>query len=499
MNVIPFTAKTLDAFILLNFSFRNGLQFNVIFDAGVSNLKQKDVPLQIYRQLYKKPQEFGLQEFHHVDYIFLSHDHADHRNLLKDIVKIIAEEEDRPLKSVQVLLTRGTYYSLKNELGGLNLLPKEHEFDIPHAILKIQGEFIPSGHINGAVMVFLNVNGIRVLYTGDFNTERKRDFLTPLSPTELQGKFEGQLHLLITEATNCSINLKDRIPSSEAFRRLCELIGFTCDRSEKICIISSAWTCIPEVLDLCFAIRNYARAVEQELELNIRNIPIYVLDVSNVDFEREQYAQLSMEKEFLDITTSETPGKDPYKIGKQSIIQVVSEEKLYNVTGGSVVVLPNTVFWTTAIENQVLEWDKDPGNKFIFLGDQHPTPRYNLIKDRSNTVLLHYSNHAGENVVIQLIGSLAPANVFVTHYDQALADTFRQFLQVTFKGKITQRFYNIGNQIGGQYRYKIYDIIPFTHLIPQRCYQLLNKRAAKEHIDWQIYFERLLNEMKGGR
>lgn len=497
INVIPFTAQTIGAFLLVNFSFRNQLQFNIILDTGLHNQKLRDFALKSFQEVYRNPKNFQLPRFEGIDCIFISHYHQDHCNLLQDIVQIISQNERRNPKDILVLLSNGTNQAINEQLGQVRRVTRNYEFDIPHDFLKIRAEFISSGHVNGSVMIYLNVNGVTLLYTGDFNPQKERDFLVPLDMTTLQHKYRDKIHLLITEATNCSTNKSQQRDTKEIFKNICSLLGKTCLISEKICLISAAWDCIEEALDLGYAIRNFSQVIDQEMGISVRRIPIYILNTRSTNFERDQYAPLA--EEVLDLVTENVPGgKSPYLVGTKPIFTPIYDQELHKVTEGTALILPNPFFWSPRVNLQIEKWVKDPANALIFFGWQMPTRRYFQARHWENITEFNLTHHADANGVRQLIGALKPQHLFITHFVGKLTEDFYQFIRNTFKGRLNQRFYKIGTQIGQNYQFRIYKHSSqlSTYPIPIQCYQKLREKAAITQIDWQIYLERLLNDLK---
>jgi putative mRNA 3-end processing factor len=86
-----------------------------------------------------------------VPFSFISHAHSDHIRHHK-----------------QIIATPPTVSLFQQRYGKVNATALN--FGIPHQIDDIQIELFPAGHILGSAQILIIKNGLRLVYTGDFNT-----------------------------------------------------------------------------------------------------------------------------------------------------------------------------------------------------------------------------------------------------------------------------------------------------------------------------------------
>lgn len=177
---------------------------NFIFDAGMRYENKRRYPS--FSELSKLEEIDTLND---IDCIFLSHAHYDHNEGLPLLVsklstnkEIICSEYTKKFSEIQLNILKKhsgiPNYSLYEDIcvdratGMLTSYPLEKRIDKKNYSFTLY----KSGHIPGAVMILLEVNGKKILYTGDFSD---RDF--PLVEKYSLPKIED-LDLLIVNSTS---------------------------------------------------------------------------------------------------------------------------------------------------------------------------------------------------------------------------------------------------------------------------------------------------------
>lgn len=176
---------------------------NFLFDMGIRYVKKRRYPS--FSELLKIP---NIDTLNDLDGIFLSHAHYDHNGALPLLVskilrrkEIICTDYTKEFTKVQFEVLKGyqnNKYIFCEKVMAERAIDMLVEYPIGKKIEKNGYSFTlyKAGHIPGAIMVLLEVNDKKILYTGDFSDKNY----------PLAGKYElpiiSDLDLLIVNSTN---------------------------------------------------------------------------------------------------------------------------------------------------------------------------------------------------------------------------------------------------------------------------------------------------------
>ena len=162
---------------------------NILFDCGKGN-DDTDLYNPNFDTLLKN-KELNINSLSQLDCIFVSHAHFDHigylmnlisrsgvlpiysTHLTKHICSYTMQERIRKDFSVEQRLEYK--YKMDKVLGLIDVANYGHKYEISS---NFNFTFYPAGHIPGAAMVYIEIDGINILYTGDFSM-----IDTPLAPS----------------------------------------------------------------------------------------------------------------------------------------------------------------------------------------------------------------------------------------------------------------------------------------------------------------------------
>ena len=175
----------------------------------------------------------GIFDVPDVDGVFLSHAHLDHsgglpffehKNLrgpifctsqTQAITKVLLKD------SYEVARIRHLHPAFnKTDLKEVKKDTHIVQFDKPFKHRKLDVTFFNAGHIPGSASILLELEGKRVLYTGDMNLARTRLM------KEVVPEYGGPIDILITESTYGYRDLPDReVIAKQFIKRVREVVG----------------------------------------------------------------------------------------------------------------------------------------------------------------------------------------------------------------------------------------------------------------------------------
>ncbi len=159
---------------------------------------------------YKYPEK--VFEVPKIDGILISHAHLDHTGGLPFIehyglvCPVFLTPQTLPITKI---LLRDSYKIAhvkhlhpawgKRELTEVSKDAHRVQFDKWYEHRKLKFMFLNAGHIPGSAMILVEVEGKRLLYTGDFNT-RTTKLMLPANPAQIR-KEHGPIDIVISEST----------------------------------------------------------------------------------------------------------------------------------------------------------------------------------------------------------------------------------------------------------------------------------------------------------
>jgi len=419
IDVFPLSGGQMNSFVLvtMRMSYSDNT-INFLLDTGVRYAQSKNKALNL---LEKKLHDVGV-----IDFCIVSHAHRDHVGLLNDAQALHERMFNAPFPTYMSPKTFELVKKILHYPVGVRVL--DQVFGVPHEYHNVTIKFMNAGHTNDSVMSLIDVNGIKVFYTGDFSTIKKRGMLTNIDPVTLGDLYKDKISLLITEATGASQGLN--LPNKKtAYPAIVQKIKDVCLVKNSVLAIYSASNPLEEAFELAYAIQNYSNNNE------IKPIRVYALDVPEhlIDFNTNKFSMLI--DEGIDIT-DENPisNSNPYVICNMEGISIKDLKK--KGTGfGYVVVFPAPIFWTDEIKDFAMNnIENDPRNHVFYLGYPYFSEHVlDLIKRKQqNFEILNFSNHAPEGGIVTLIARLNPKGVYVTHYKDSLTNSFSSYLKKHF-------------------------------------------------------------------
>lgn len=179
-------------------------EHHLLLDAGMH--LNEEAPYPDYTPLYE--QGLTLED---MDALLISHAHTDHSGALPDIHKqcrslpIYATEATIDLMKLLLLdsarIGKGTTTSLYSEedvqrtLMSVRPVDFNHTFTIPSKNKEWKVTYFPSGHILGAGSIHIEIEGITILFTGDYSLDDQKTVKGLALPETLKVDY------LITEST----------------------------------------------------------------------------------------------------------------------------------------------------------------------------------------------------------------------------------------------------------------------------------------------------------
>lgn len=388
------------------------------------------------REAEKKNREF-LFDLKEIDYMLLSHAHIDHSgnipNLVKngfsqdiyttpatiDLLKYLLldsayiHERDAEYINKKIIKRGETpiepLYTVEDAENSLNLLkPKIYENKHQRGI---NFEFFDAGHILGSSEILMELEGKRILFTGDLGRSNLPIIRDPKVP--------GKVDILIMESTYGNRLHRD---IENAKNELEEIINRAINRKGKIIIPSFALERAQEVI---YAINSLI------INGRIPEIPIYVDSPLTVEltgvfmkhpeyFDKEAYRMLRENHIF--------------NYGKISYIKDVEQSKTLNTKEGPMVIISASGMCEHGrILHHLKNNIEDERNIILIVGYQAKNTLGRKLVEKQEivnifgqpyerkaevVVLNEFSAHADRNDLIAFTEKVSPERIFLVHGEE---------------------------------------------------------------------------------
>lgn len=282
---------------------------------------------------------------------------------------------------------------------------------------KVKFMYLNAGHIPGSACVLLELEGKRLLYTGDINTED-----TLLMKQSKVGELEN-IDILICENTYGERIHPDREHSEKG---LLDAIKVTLDREGSVLLpvfsVGRSQEILMELNKLDTDAKIYLDGMPRKLtDIVLRSKDPYI---DNKDILRE-----IMDK----VTIVENP-KLREKIAKEKGVIIVTSSGM--LQGGPVMAYAPIMI-------------RDDKNAVILTGFQaNGTRGRSMFEDhlfydkgqrelvKSTVCKFDFSAHHGQNSIRKLIKDLDPKNIILVHGDLDAVEATKRYSEQTFKGKV---------------------------------------------------------------
>ncbi|AEM39313.1 RNA-metabolising metallo-beta-lactamase [Pyrolobus fumarii 1A] len=351
-----------------------------------------------------------------VDGIVLTHAHLDHIGTAPAYYityqpPIIATKPTFEMARLmwEDFLKLNGYYSMYED-AEVKRLMEAAVYARYYSPIRVGDEFsvtlYPAGHIPGSAMVYVEVGGRRILYTGDVNTI----YTKLMEPARVDGM--PPVDLMIMEAT---YGASTHPPRKIVEERLVAIVEEVVDRGGTVLIPAFSISRGQEVMMIL---------AERDLGIDVA-VDGMVRQVTDIFLENPSYIRnvellAKAREEFLFVQG----WQDRRKVWKRPGVIIASAGML---KGG-----PSLYYLKKIMGN--------PKNAVVMVSFQAPgTPGRKILEEglfhetgepiRARVEWLDLSSHADRRGLLELVARIKPAKVLIVHSDGTVADSFAQLVR----------------------------------------------------------------------
>jgi len=305
-------------------------------------------------------------------------------------------------------------YTEADAVAALDLF-ETHAFDDAFTKREVAVSFLPAGHILGAAQVRLDVDGVRVHFTGDLGR--------PDDPLMLPPRTLGATDVLVAEST-----YGDRIhPGEDPSLALAEIVSRVCGRGGVVLLPAFAIGRAELLLLHLSRLRASGRIPDVPVFLNspmaVNGADIYARHPEEHRIEKDEFLQMYAYARF---------------------VRSVDESKALNRRGGpAVIISASGMLEGGRILHHLTAYAPDPRNAIVLTGFQAGGTRGDALQRGERTLRIYgqdirvlaevhsletLSAHADAGQILSWLKTApeAPGRVLLTHGEPAASDALRQ-------------------------------------------------------------------------
>ena len=389
---------------------------------------------------YKFVDQKNVQDYHNiVDLLIISHFHLDHCGALPFFTELLGYKGpilcSQPTKAILPVTLEDFRKVMSEYKGQVSILRPEQ---IKNCVAKIQTIEINetrvfnndikvtcfyAGHVLGACMFLIDVNGNRVTYTGDCNTIIDR---------HLSGAYMPKIYpdVLMTETTyGDKVRETKRIREREFLKKIEETLSkggkvlipiFALGRAQELCIlIDTYWKRTNNKAPIYFIgpmaqkVNFYYKLFQNWMNPAVKN----AFTQRNVfDFKFVQQSDKSLMGVEVPMVIFATPGMLHGGFSLNMFKKIAPEAK-------NCVIIPGYCSPGT-VGNRILN-----GEKIIEIDGEN-------IEVKCEVYYMSFSAHADQKGLLQLISNISPKNLMLIHGDFEAMKKFKETCQSQIPAKI---------------------------------------------------------------
>lgn len=365
-----------------------------------------------------------IQDCSHIKAVFLSHAHLDHSGALPLLHKlglqcgIFCTKMTRDTAKILMkdsygidLLNKHFTYS-KDDLRAVNSFMENVVFDKAYKVDDARFRYLFAGHIPGAASVELEIDGRKILYTGDFNTSSSN--LVKAAEYHLK-----DIDIMLCEATYGDRNHPDRIKEEDDFL---QTIKETIDRGGSVLIPAFAVGRAQEIMHILskrkFNVPIYLDGMAKKVTVLYKDRPEYINNPG-------KYAKATSGVHFI------KKWKERQEIIKHQCIIITTSGML---DGGPVIDYLGYFYHNDKNALLLTGYQAEGTNGKMLLDEGKVFLDGNRVKVKCLVKKYDFSAHAGRSELIKFINKVRPKHLILQHGDEQglskLKETFKDKMDV---------------------------------------------------------------------
>ncbi|CAD8107804.1 unnamed protein product [Paramecium sonneborni] len=320
--------------------------------------------------------------------------------VLKDSIKVKSEDFSQDLINEQ---------SIEQSLKNIDCIDYDQEIYYQGIKLKCYN----AGHVLGAAMFMVEIDGVRVLYTGDYSTEKERH----LRPAQLPHE---KIHVLIVEATYGDTQHETRTKREENFLR--EIVSTLNGGGNVLLPVFATGRCH----ELLIILDEYWSKNPQVQQFPIYSTCTLAIKCTHI-----------FQKHFNKLGNKYHKGENLFKFNhintKKHLQDILNNQK-------PKVVMASPGLLQSGHSKQIYEyWCKDEKNQVIITGPAvQGTIAHQLIHNPEPDIKIRpaqisFSAHADYLQTSSFIDSLRPQHVILVHGTQHKCRDLQKKIEINFK------------------------------------------------------------------